>query len=149
MRFSPTSSKDHFMSLILTATTKGVLSSAQPAKQIVFNIKNLSHIKILNKGGTEIGPCGKPVKCLSKNYKISLLQLLAYGLINNPEVNSRKIYQCHKHAVNQLRNNDKNNQTILRVCQQCSTCITFVSGNFSKTQISLISSFECPFRKAY
>ena len=37
----------------------------------------------------------------------------AYSLLNNPEVNSRKIYQGHKYAVWWLKNHDKDNGMLL------------------------------------
>ena len=67
MKFSPTFSKDRITSSILSATAKGV--STKPVKYTVFNIKNMSYVKVLNKIGPRTGFYGTPDKTSSQELK--------------------------------------------------------------------------------
>ena len=60
MRVAPIPPGLFIISFVLSLTTNGVPSSALPVKHVLFIIKNMSHMKILNKGGPRIEPCGTP-----------------------------------------------------------------------------------------
>ena len=60
MRVSPIPPGRFMILFELSLTTNGVISSALPVRHVLFIIKNMSHTKILNKGGPRIEPCGTP-----------------------------------------------------------------------------------------
>ena len=99
----------------------------------------MSQIKILNKRGSRIEPCGTLDKISSQELTRSLLQFFAYGLINNPKVNSRKMYQGQNYAVFQLNNHGKDNQIFLTDLLAMLQMLCFCQWHLSKTQASLIS----------
>ena len=142
----------------LPTTARRILWSIKPVKKTVLNIKNMSHIKVLNKAGLRIKPCGTPDKISSRELKMEstlvlcLRSLLTFfsSLINNPEVNSRKIYQGHKHAVMWLTNHDKDNRLHFKVYLATLWMLCFCQWYLSQTQASLISTFACHARfKSY
>ena len=92
IRFSTTSPRPYYIFDIIWDYKRSIIFCL-PSK-VDFNIKNMSDIEILNKRRRRIEPCGTPDKISSQKLKKSIL-VLCYGLINNPEVNSRKIYQGH------------------------------------------------------
>ena len=88
MRYSPVSSKERITSSIFSATAKGVLSSAQPIKQSVLNIKNMSHVTchILNKRGPrrerQSDPFDRSVSNAQNASLLSVASLKISGIIN-------------------------------------------------------------------
>ena len=123
MRFSPTSSKDRFVSLILSIAVNGVLSSGYTIKYTIFNI-------LSNKSRPRTKPCGIQDKISSQELKNSYLYFIAYGLINNPEVSSRKMHKDHWHAVYLLKDRDKDNRMLVRSLLTTLKCFDFVISTF-------------------